>query len=143
MGKDLTEVRSLQRSLIPDAEDWEYYELPSLRGIAKKAKQEPEHRFRDLSRCLDKEHLAHAFGRMNKKAAPGVDKVTYQDYQKHFDSNTDDLIERLKRQSYKARLVKMKHIPKAPGKTRPLWLSVLEDKLLQTAGSYLLGAIYE
>lgn len=143
MGKDLTEVRSLQRSLIPDAEDWEYYELPSLRGIAKKAKQDPEYRFRDLSRCLDKEHLAHAFGRMNKKAAPGVDKVTYQDYQKHFDSNTDDLIERLKRQSYKARLVKRKHIPKAPGKTRPLGLPVLEDKLLQTAGSYLLGAIYE
>lgn len=85
MGKVLTEVRSSQRKLIPDAEDWEHYELPSLRGIARKAKQEPEHRFRDLSRYLDREHLAYAFSRMNKKAAPGVDEVTYQDYQKHFD----------------------------------------------------------
>lgn len=143
MGKVLTEVRSLQRSLIPDAEDWEYYELPSLRGIARKAKQEPEHRFRDLSRCLDKVHLTYAFSRMNKKAAPGVDNVTYWDYQKQLDSNTDDLIGRLKRQSYKAKLVKRKHIPKAPGKTRPLGLPVLEDKLLQTVGSDLLGAIYE
>jgi len=143
MGKDLTEVRSLQRTLIPDAEDWEHYELPSLRGIARKAKQKPAYRFRDLSCCLDKEHLAHAFGRLNKKSAPGVDQVTYQDYQKHFDSNTDNVIERLKRQSYKAKLVKRKHIPKAPGKTRPLGLPVLEDKLLQTVGSDLLGAIYE
>jgi RNA-directed DNA polymerase len=134
MGKVLTEVRSLQRSLIPDAEDWEYYELPSLRGIARKAKQEPEHRFRDLSRCLNKEHLAYAFGRMNKKAAPGVDNVTYWDYQKQFDSNTDDLIGRLKRQSYKAKLVKRKHIPKAPGKTRPLGLPVLEVSFFRLLG---------
>ena len=80
MGKDLTEVRSSQRTLIPNAEEWEYYELPTLRGIARKAKQEPEHRFRDLSGCLNETHLKHAFGRMNKKAASGVDRVTYVDY---------------------------------------------------------------
>jgi hypothetical protein len=67
---------------------------------------------------------------MDKKAASGVDNVTYQDYQKHFDENAEELIGRLKRQSYKARLVKRKHIPKSPGKTRPLGLPVLEDKLL-------------
>jgi len=143
MGKVLTEVRSPQRNLIPDAEDWEYYELPSLRGIARKAKQEPAHRFRDLSRCLNEAHLKHAFKRMNKKAASGVDKVTYLDYRENFDMNVEDLIDRLKRQSYKARLVKRKHIPKAPGKTRPLGLPVFEDKLLQTTGSDLLSAIYE
>ena len=143
MGKVLTEVRSPQRNLIPDAEDWEHYELPSLRGIARRAKQEPAHRFRDLSRCLDKDHLKHAFKRMNKKAASGVDKVTYLDYRKNFDENIDDLIGRLKRETYKARLVKRKHIPKAPGKTRPLGLPVFEDKLLQTTGSDLLSAIYE
>ncbi len=139
----MTEVRSPQRTLIPDAEDWEHYELPSLRGIARRAKQEPAHRFRDLSRCLDKDHLKHAFKRMNKKAASGVDKVTYLDYRENFDENIEDLIGRLKRESYKARLVKRKHIPKAPGKTRPLGLPVFEDKLLQTTGSDILSAIYE
>lgn len=143
MGKDLTEVRSSQRTFIPDAEDWEYYELPSLRGIARKAKQEPEHRFRDLSRCLDKTHLHHAFKGMNKNAAAGVDKVTYSDYQSNIDNNIDDLIGRLKRQSYKAKLVKRKHIFKSPGKTRPLGMPVLEDKLLQTGSTNLLSAIYE
>jgi len=143
MGKVLTGVRSTQRNLIPNAEDWEYHELPSLRGIARKAKQQPEYRFRDLSRCLNESHLKHAFKKMNKKAASGVDKVSYTDYREHFDENVADLIGRLKRQSYKARLVKRKHIPKAPGKTRPLGLPVLEDKLLQTTGSDLLSAIYE
>lgn len=143
MGKDLTEVRSVQRSLIPDAEDWEYYQLPSLRGIARKAKQEPAHRFRDLSRCLNKNHMKYAFKRMNKKAACGVDKVTYTDYQNSFDKNVDQLITRLKKGSYKAKLVKRKHIPKAPGKTRPLGIPVIEDKLLQTTASDLLSAIYE
>jgi RNA-directed DNA polymerase len=143
MGKDLTEVRSPQRNLIPDAEDWEHYELPSLRGIARKAKQEPAHRFRDLSRYLDKTHMRHAFKRLNKKSASGVDKVTYQHYRDNYDSNVENLIGRLKRKSYKAKLVKRKHIPKSPGKTRPLGIPVLEDKLLQTVGSDLLSAIYE
>lgn len=143
MGKDLTEVRSLQRNLIPNAEDWEYYELPSLRGIARKAKQEPEHRFRDLSRCLNETHMRHAFKRLNKKSASGVDKVTYDDYRQNYDKNVEDLIGRLKRGSYKAKLVKRKHIPKSPGKTRPLGIPVLEDKLLQTVASDLLSAIYE
>jgi RNA-directed DNA polymerase len=143
MGKVLTEVRSPQRNLIPSAEDWEHYELPSLRGIARKAKYEPDYRFRDLSRYLDKTHLQHAFKRLNQKSAAGVDKVTYRDYQENYDNNVEDLIGRLKRQSYKAKLVKRKYIPKSPGKTRPLGIPVLEDKLLQTVGSDLLSAIFE
>ncbi len=87
--------------------------------------------------------MQHAFKRMNKKSAAGVDEVTYNDYQNNFDDNTDDLISRLKRQGYKAKLVKRKHIPKSPGKTRPLGIPVLEDKLLQTVCSNLLSAIYE
>ena len=39
MGKDLTEVRSPQRKLMPDTEDWERHEQTSLRGIAYKAKK--------------------------------------------------------------------------------------------------------
>lgn len=143
MGKAVTEVRSPQRKLLPDIEDWERHELTFLRGIAYKAKREPEYRFRDLSRLLDKPLLEHCFKRLNKRAAAGVDKVTYQDYQKELGANLDDLIARLKRGGYRAKLVKRKHIPKSPGKTRPLGIPVLEDKLVQTAVSDLLSAIYE
>lgn len=143
MGKVLTEARTLQRSLIPDAEEWEYYELPSLQGISRKAKQQPKYRFSDLSSCLNPVHMKHAFRRMNKKAASGVDRVTYVDYRKNLDGNLEDLVLRLKAARYKARLVKRKHIPKEPGKTRPLGMPVFEDKLLQTTASDILSAIYE
>ena len=135
MGKVLTEVRSPQKSLIPDIEDWERYELPFLRGIAYKAKTQPNYRFRDLSREVNKSLLRNSFRKLNKKAASGVDRVTYFDYKGNFEENVEDLIGRLKRGSYRARLVKRKHIPKGEGKTRALGLPVLEDKLLQTACS--------
>jgi RNA-directed DNA polymerase len=143
MGKDLTEVRSPQRQLIPDTEDWGRYEQPFLRGIAYKAKTQPNYRFRDLSREINKTLLGNSFRRLNKKAATGVDRVSYTDYEEHFDENVEDLIDRLKRGSYRARLVKRKRIPKGEGKTRALGLPVLEDKLLQTACSDILSAIYE
>ena len=140
----MTEVRSPQRTLIPDAEDWERYELTSLRGIAYKAKTKPTYRFRDLSRCLDKTLLTYCFQKkLNKKAASGVDYVTYDDYKKNLSLNIDNVIDRLKRGNYRAKLVKRKYIPKLPGKRRALGLPVLEDKLLQTAVSEILGAIYE
>ena len=69
--------------------------------------------------------------------------MRYTDYRDNYDNNVQHLIGRLKRGSYKAKLVKRKHIPKSPGKTRPLGIPVLEDKLLQTVVSDLLGAIYE
>jgi len=69
--------------------------------------------------------------------------VTYGSYKKDFAANIENLIGRLKRGSYRAKLVKRKHIPKGAGKTRPLGIPVLEDKLLQTAVSEILSAIYE
>ena len=48
MGKDLTEVRSPQRKLVPDNVGLGQYEQTSLRGIANKAKANGTHRFQDL-----------------------------------------------------------------------------------------------
>ncbi len=53
MGKDLTEVRSPQRKLVPDIVGLGQCEQTSLRGIAIKAKAEGKHRFQDLYRCLN------------------------------------------------------------------------------------------
>ena len=128
---------------MPDAEDWERHELSFLRGIAYKAKTKPDYRFRDLSRCIDETLLGHCFRKLNKKAASGVDRVSYGGYQENYSANIEGLLGRLKRGGYRARLVRRKHIPKGAGKTRPLGIPVLEDKLLQTAVSEILSAIYE
>jgi group II intron reverse transcriptase/maturase len=72
-----------------------------------------------------------------------VDRVTFEGYQKNLEANLNDLVGRLKRKAYRARLVRRKYIPKGKDKWRPLGIPVLEDKLLQVAATQILMAIYE
>jgi len=143
MGKDLTGVRSLQRQLMPDTVGSEHHEPTSLQGIANKAKADRRHRFRDLYRCLNAELLLHCWGELNKDAASGVDGVTAQAYAGNLQGNIEALVERLKSQRYRAKLVRRHYIPKENGKERPLGIPAVEDKLLQAACAKLLSAIYE
>ena len=119
--------------------DWQTF----LRAIAEKAKREPNHRFGDLYRWLNQDVLRLCFYCLRKDAASGVDGVTFQAYEKNLEANLTDLVGRLKRKAYRARLVRRKYIPKGNGKLRPLGIPALEDKLLQMAVTQLLLAIYE
>jgi group II intron reverse transcriptase/maturase len=143
MGKDLTEVRSPQRKLVPNSVGSEQRKQTSLRGIANKAKADKQHRFRDLYRCLNAEYLLNCWPDLNKKAASGVDRVTAEEYAKDLHTNIQLLAERLKLKRYRAKLVRRHYIPKENGKERPLGIPALEDKLVQLACAKLLNAIYE
>jgi group II intron reverse transcriptase/maturase len=143
MGKDLTEVRSPQRPLVPDIVGLESGEPTFLRGIAIKAKTHKRHRFRDLYRCLDAELLHHAWDALNKGAASGVDRVTAQAYAQDLHANILALVERLKTKRYRVKLVRRVYIPKENGKQRPLGIPALEDRLVQLACTKVLNAIYE
>ena len=142
-GKDLTEVRSPQRKLVPDNVGLGQYEQTSLRGIAIKAKANPKHRFQDLYRCLDAQLLLECWNSLNKNAASGVDKVTAEDYQQDLAGNIQALEKRLKQKRYRAKLVRRCYIPKENGKERPLGIPALEDRLLQSACAKILSSIYE
>lgn len=115
----------------------------SLRGIAKKASSDKHHRFRNLFGLLTVTFLLSCWERVNKKAASGVDRVSARSYAKDLENNVRDLWDRVKRGSYRAKLVRRCHIPKEGGRTRPLGIPVVEDKLLQIAVSRILNAIYE
>jgi group II intron reverse transcriptase/maturase len=119
--------------------DWQTF----LRAIAEKAFTNKHHRFGDLYRWLNQEVLRRCFDRLRKDAASGVDGMTFQEYEKNLEANLEDLVGRLKRKAYRARLVRRKYLPKGPGKFRPLGIPVLEDKLLQVAVTQILLAIYE
>jgi len=115
----------------------------SLRGIANKASLDKVHRFRNLFGLLTVGFLLSCWERVNKKAASGVDRVSARSYARDLVANVQDLWERVKRGSYRAKLVRRCHIPKEGGRTRPLGIPAVEDKLLQTAVSRILNAIYE
>jgi hypothetical protein len=64
-GKDVTEVRSPHRQLLPDTVGPEDQKPASLRGRANKAKADKRHRLRDLYRCLDAELLLDCWQDLN------------------------------------------------------------------------------
>jgi RNA-directed DNA polymerase len=143
MGKDVTEVRSPHRTLLPDIVGSEHQKPTSLRGIANKAKADKHHRFRDLYRCLDVDLLRACWDDLNKDAASGVDNVTAEVYAANLQANIAALAQRLKAKRYRAKLVRRCYIPKENGTERPLGIPALEDKLVQLACAKLLTAIYE
>lgn len=92
---------------------------------------------------LNKEYLLDSWRYLNKNSASGVDKISAGEYEENLESNIEDLVDRLKRKSYRAKLVRRQYIPKGNGKMRPLGIPATEDKLLQMAVFRILQAIYE
>jgi RNA-directed DNA polymerase len=115
----------------------------SLQGIAKKAREQKKHRFQDLYRLLNEEFVLDCWRYIRKDAAYGVDRVSAEEYEQNLEENIKQLVERLKRKSYRAKLVRRQYIPKGEGKFRPLGIPATEDKLLQVAVKRILEAIYE
>jgi RNA-directed DNA polymerase len=115
----------------------------SLQGIAEKAKSQEKYRFRNLYGMLNEELLRDCWREIRKDAAYGVDEVSAQAYEQDLDENISHLVERLKRKSYRAKLVRRHDIPQGDGKLRPIGIPAVEDKLLQLAVTRILTAIDE
>jgi RNA-directed DNA polymerase len=93
-GKDVTEVRSPHRPLLPDPVGPEPQKPTSLRGIANKANADKQHRFRDLYRGLDAALFLNCWQALNKEAASGVDHVTADAYAANLQGNLEALAPR-------------------------------------------------
>lgn len=115
----------------------------SLSALSGKARKDPKHRFRSLSRLLDRGMLRESFHALKRKAVPGIDGVTHAMYAEDLEGNLAALEKRLKEGRYRATPVKRRWIPKSGGKLRPLGIPVLEDKIVQHAVRRILEAIWE
>jgi len=112
--------------------------------IADRARKDSAAQFSSLMHLLDEEMLRDSFRRLSGSAAPGVDKVTKEEYAENLEANIADVIDRLKRRAYHPQPVRRKYIPKVGSdKLRPLGIPVLEDKLVQSAITRILEQIYE
>ncbi len=115
-----------------------------LRQIAELARRKPDTAFTSLSHHIDLRFLYEAYRLTRKDGAVGIDGVTAEEYEEHLEENLGDLLERFKSGRYFAPPVRRVHIPKGDsGKTRPIGIPTLEDKVLQRAVAMLLGAVYE
>jgi RNA-directed DNA polymerase len=115
----------------------------ALERIRKVARERKKERFTALLHHIDTDLLEEAFLELKRDAAPGVDGVTWKDYEADLERNLEDLHERVQRGAYRARPSRRVYIPKADGRQRPLAVAALEDKLVQRAVVTLLNAIYE
>jgi group II intron reverse transcriptase/maturase len=115
----------------------------SLKGIAKRAKEDKSCKFQSLTREITYALLINCFEDMNRKSAVGVDEVDYNEYKENLIPNIRSLLDRVRNGSYHAALVRRHYIPKGNGKVRPLGIPTTEDKLLQRAVRTILEAIYE
>lgn len=114
-----------------------------LARISARAERLPEERFNNLYSLLDVELLRQAFQQLERGKAAGVDSMTVEQYGADLERNLRNLVDQLQRQSYRPRPSLRKLIPKGDGKTRPLGIACVEDKLVQRALVMILEPIYE
>lgn len=111
--------------------------------VMERARRDPQERQRSLAYLIDVDALHRNYQRIHKGAAVGVDGVTKDAYGQNLEENLRDLHNRLKSMTYRHQALRRVHIPKEKGKTRPIGISALEDKIVQGSLREILEAIYE
>jgi len=114
-----------------------------LRGVRKAARERKQERFTALLHHLSVALLRDSFYALQRQASPGVDGVTWQEYETGMEDRIVDLHRRIHRGAYRAQPSRRVYIPKADGKQRPLGIAALEDKIVQQAVVTILNQIYE
>jgi RNA-directed DNA polymerase len=116
---------------------------PKLLEVRERAKRNPQRRFLSLAHLIDEGALKRSYQRIRKDAAVGVDGVTKEQYGQELESNVASLRDRMKTGRYRHQPLRRVHIPKDKGRTRPIGISCVEDKVVQGAVREVLEAVYE
>jgi RNA-directed DNA polymerase len=114
-----------------------------LSGVRRAAQERKKERFTALLHHVTLNLLRKSYEALKKDAAPGVDGVTWREYETGLEDRLADLHSRVHRGAYRAQPSRRVHIPKADGRQRPLGIAALEDKIVQQAVVTVLNEIYE
>ena len=115
----------------------------ALDRVRQAARHRKKERFTTLLHHLSPDLLRAAFFALKRDAAPGVDGLTWRDYEADLEPRLADLHARVQRGAYRALPSRRRYIPKPDGRQRPLAVAALEDKIVQRATVAVLNAIYE
>ncbi|MEX2746248.1 reverse transcriptase domain-containing protein [Rhizobium mongolense] len=115
----------------------------SLDRVRKVARLKKKERFTALLHHINVDALRTAFYALRRKAAAGVDGITWQDYEADLEPRLRGPQARVHGGVYQPQPSRRTFIPKADGKQRPLAIAALEDKIVQGATIMVLNAIYE
>jgi len=115
----------------------------ALERVRQAARQRKKEKFTSLLHHVDTAMLRTAFYVMKRDAAPGVDGMTWETYERDLDLRIEELHTRVRSGAYRALPSRRSYIPKEDGSKRPLAVMALEDKIVQRATAAVLSAIHE
>ncbi len=140
-GRDAAKGNA-QKFTVGQTQHWEPRSM-GLEGVRKAAKQDKALKFTALMHHITPSILVESFYDLNRKAAVGIDGVTWQDYEKILYGRVEQLHRAIQSGAYRAQASRRTYIYKADGKLRPLGIAAVEDKIVQQAVVKVLNTIYE
>ena len=117
--------------------------LEKLSSISLCARGNPEFKFMSLAHHLNAEFLKDCYDNLDRNKAVGVDSISWEEYGRDLDNKLDTLVSRLKSKTYKPLPSKRVYIPKGNNELRPLGISTIENKIVESGITRILGSIYE
>jgi len=114
-----------------------------LEHVRRVAKGNEKTQFTALLHHVTIDQLRGSYYKLKKRAAPGVDGMTWQDYGRDLEARLRDLHRRIHCGAYRAQPSRRIWIPKADGRQRPLGIAALEDKIVQHVVGTVLSQIWE
>ena len=112
-------------------------------GVREAARTSRDLKFTALLHHINEELLTSSFYELKKRAAVGVDRMTWHEYEGDLEDRIRDLHGRIHRGAFRANPSRRVYIPKPDGRKRPLGIASLEDKIVQHAVRTVLQCIYE
>src|SRR5712692_4022196 len=97
----------------------------ALERIRKVARERKKEKLTALFHHISIDLLEEAFFELKQDAAPGVDRLTWTDYETDLERNLEDLHDRVQRGAYRALPSRRVYIPKPDGRQRPLAVAAL------------------
>lgn len=117
--------------------------LTKLDRISERSAADKDIVFNNLGHLINVSLLRELYHQLDGNKAVGTDNVTKLSYGVNLEINLKKLLQSIRRGTYRSQPARLVEIPKEDGSKRPLAISCLEDKLVQSAINLILNKIYE